>query len=846
MDGLIEASLLGDLRGVRRLVARGSDVNQVSWAGSSALIAASMNGHVDVVSFLLSKNANVRHATIDEGVCALCIASENGHLDVVRVLLENKADVDQATLKNASALHIASRNGFAEVASLLLDRGADINHATFHGSSPLYIASQQGHFATAELLISRGANVRQTDSESVCPLFIACQGGHAEVARLLLENKADVNQKDDNRSSPLYISSQNGHVAVARLLISNLADVDSANGDGVTPLYVACQECHIDVVRVLLENNADVDKATIDGASPLYVASRNGDLAVARILLANGATVDQTTNLGATSLHIATENDHLGVVRLLLENNADVNRVTNAGASALFVASREGRVAVARLLLAKGGDIERAAVLGVYGLTPLAVACYYGRVEMVKFLILRGADLRRIVDDGETSLDMARSRGHDAVVRTAHEPAKPTRAEMTYLVKHAAVVRLGGKRVYDKVKCIKQNSDQFEAIKALEVSEPEPEPAAAPVVTTEWAAAWAMGKKRSVERYLEMEKVDDGMKARGPETNFTPDAFNTLFKFVGILRTMLVPVYKWMVIDYAQRLIAGTPRARLFMVLDKCQPRRDDQGNNSMWYVTTKWDDWYYRRFCEHVARSELVAEHCRNFEATLKHMGWAHENPFYDEADKDKGGVPKEAKLIIVEDKRGRTFSIDEMIARATRPTARVTTQRQGRADPLYGLAVCPADPAIIISDGVGAHLDLAVVAFLAASGWYLVRRTPHCTRDEDLVNFWVVKNELRVGFYTHPPRLMDCVTPAWQKGFSREVNKRAWIEAGLFPYPARPLWLTQAEETRTSKQKADLAADFSGSIDFAMLAAPTLKRPRKDETEVDDTSARLTSADL
>ncbi|KAJ8613531.1 hypothetical protein CTAYLR_002146 [Chrysophaeum taylorii] len=49
-----------------------------------------------------------------------------------------------------------------------------------------------------------------------------------------------------------------------------------------------------------------------------------------------------------------------------------------------------------------------------------------------------------------------------------------------------------------------------------------------------------------------------------------------------------------------------------------------------------------------------------QKFEATLKRLGWAHSYSFYDEADKNRDGVPKEAKLIIDEDKRGRTVTID------------------------------------------------------------------------------------------------------------------------------------------------------------------------------------------
>ena len=54
--------------------------------GSTALMAASQNGHLEVVRELCERGANVNAARTDNGVTALMFASHYGYLGVVREL----------------------------------------------------------------------------------------------------------------------------------------------------------------------------------------------------------------------------------------------------------------------------------------------------------------------------------------------------------------------------------------------------------------------------------------------------------------------------------------------------------------------------------------------------------------------------------------------------------------------------------------------------------------------------------------------------------------------------------------------------------------------------------------
>jgi len=59
--------------------------------GSTALMRASQNGHLEVVRALIAAKADVKAKAVN-GFTALNLASETGHLEVVRALVAVKAE----------------------------------------------------------------------------------------------------------------------------------------------------------------------------------------------------------------------------------------------------------------------------------------------------------------------------------------------------------------------------------------------------------------------------------------------------------------------------------------------------------------------------------------------------------------------------------------------------------------------------------------------------------------------------------------------------------------------------------------------------------------------------------
>lgn len=90
-DDFIEAAKIGDIRKINSLLSN-VDINYKDSGGDTALILASMNGHIDIVKILIEKGANIKDTNI-VGETALMLASMNGHKDIVELLKKKDTNI---------------------------------------------------------------------------------------------------------------------------------------------------------------------------------------------------------------------------------------------------------------------------------------------------------------------------------------------------------------------------------------------------------------------------------------------------------------------------------------------------------------------------------------------------------------------------------------------------------------------------------------------------------------------------------------------------------------------------------------------------------------------------------
>jgi len=111
----------GDLDVVKALVAAGADIDKRNAVKETPIMLAALQGHVKVVDFLLSKEAQINHP----GWTPLLYAATNGRNDVIKILIENHAYIDSSSPNGTTPLMMAVRGGFRETVQLLLDEDAD-------------------------------------------------------------------------------------------------------------------------------------------------------------------------------------------------------------------------------------------------------------------------------------------------------------------------------------------------------------------------------------------------------------------------------------------------------------------------------------------------------------------------------------------------------------------------------------------------------------------------------------------------------------------------------------------------------------------------------------------------
>ena len=149
---------------VLRLLEHGSDIDEKTSSGETALYAAADRGHRAVVELLLGKGADVNIRT-KQGDTPLLRALLHGHVAIAELLLDKGADFDLKNSNRTTALHFASRKGYSSIVQLLLKKGADIASRNQHGKTPADVASTAGQHQVAALL--RVAAARRAPLEEV-------------------------------------------------------------------------------------------------------------------------------------------------------------------------------------------------------------------------------------------------------------------------------------------------------------------------------------------------------------------------------------------------------------------------------------------------------------------------------------------------------------------------------------------------------------------------------------------------------------------------------------------------------------------------------------------------------
>nr|XP_011469938.1 PREDICTED: serine/threonine-protein phosphatase 6 regulatory ankyrin repeat subunit A-like isoform X1 [Fragaria vesca subsp. vesca] len=135
----------------RRRVGTGSDKLEL---GEKLLMAARI-GDLRDVELLFLEGADISYCD-QYGLTALHAAAIKGHKEVVQMLVEFGLDLESRDGEGHAPLHLAVVGGNLETVEMLIQNGANVNAKSKSGATPLYMATAMGYDDIIEFLISRG------------------------------------------------------------------------------------------------------------------------------------------------------------------------------------------------------------------------------------------------------------------------------------------------------------------------------------------------------------------------------------------------------------------------------------------------------------------------------------------------------------------------------------------------------------------------------------------------------------------------------------------------------------------------------------------------------------------
>ena len=216
---------------VQVLIDAGADIDAKDGDGRSPLFLASCLGELTTVTKLVKAGADVRATDSERDTCLILAANtpsaaHSGHTDTVRYLAGlPEVDLNQQSGDGHTALHFAVERENPDVVQVLIDAGANIEIKNNEGRSPLQVASFVGEVATMTKLVEAGAERNQ------CLMFAAFHGNTDVVRYLAGLPEVDLNQQSrDERAFALYIAMERKHADVVQVLIE--AEARQAGGLG--------------------------------------------------------------------------------------------------------------------------------------------------------------------------------------------------------------------------------------------------------------------------------------------------------------------------------------------------------------------------------------------------------------------------------------------------------------------------------------------------------------------------------------------------------------------------------------------------------------------------------------
>lgn len=428
------ACFMGNEDVVKTLAKHGADVNVRYEVGSSngasggltALVIAAQKGHEELCSLLLKLGSNI-DAVSDAGYTPLMASLVNGASEAVATLLlkaganpDPDAESKIAISVSTTPLILASTNGMTAIVRALIKRNVVLDKVDGDGWTALKRAASEGHEEIVGLLLKAGASPNIADQEGWTALMNAAGKRQVEICKALLKAGAEVNAVSSQGTTALRqaIGARNDSKLVD--VLKELKRMLSGGDDD----ELSDEESSLNLIKVLLKAGANANILQ-DGASLLSLAIENDDQELAKLLKKHGgaevasqsgAEIESDNNpeseQGMAFIAAAAQADSKGLRDLVIAG-VDVNYVSAKGQTALgFLLAglfdesndrmfRRNAEQCLDYLLSHGADP------GLGEPSPFFLAAMGRRIHLVQAMLSAGVDINKTVGEGQTALFMS-------------------------------------------------------------------------------------------------------------------------------------------------------------------------------------------------------------------------------------------------------------------------------------------------------------------------------------------------------------------------------------------------------------------------------------------------------
>ena len=432
-DKLYNASLKGQLRIIEDILKNHNATLMPDENGQTALYAACIGGHTEIISLLVKCGYDVNHQD-NEGKTVLHVALENHAPDLAQTLITLfSASIEIRDMHNWTPLHTAIDRGYYSCAQELSKKFLHQDIGTEVSWFQLHAACFQENTQDVKRLLNSNADVNHVSSAGHAPLHIAVNKSNIDLVTLLLDQQADVNSMTHDRKTPLHIAVYNGDETIIQKLLIRGAEPSLKDAPGNTSLHLAVQmkearpelfnigttvcstkrstlpasyhTCSIQTVQAIIDHVADVNAINNRCQTPLWFACCDGQDGLVKILLDTGADPNITDTYGDTCLHAAIHGQcSTGTIQEILDHGAhvNINIVNKDGATPLLLACSTAQSEVVKLLLKAKADPNIAYADGDASLhTAIAANCNERTIQKI---INYNADVNAVNKRGRTAL----------------------------------------------------------------------------------------------------------------------------------------------------------------------------------------------------------------------------------------------------------------------------------------------------------------------------------------------------------------------------------------------------------------------------------------------------------